>query len=173
MDIQFIIIQIIGAAAWLFLLASYYRENTNKILFFQIISIILYCIHYFFLQAYSGLFICLFEVIIHTLYYKTDLDFYVYLICVPIYIIGGMLSASTFIEVLPIVASLIESYSLIKNKKKIVIGAIISYTLWVIYDIYVMSYSGAITDGLIVLSNISILLFNYDFFSKNQRKKAN
>ena len=38
-------------------------------------------------------------------------------------------------------------------------GAIITYTLWLIYDLYALSYSGAITDGIIIVSNIYILLF--------------
>ena len=53
------------------------------------------------------------------------------------------------------------------NKKKIVVlGAVISYTMWVIYDIFVMSISGAITDGIIVLSNLSILLFDRNLLKK-------
>jgi hypothetical protein len=41
--------------------------------------------------------------------------------------------------------------------------------MWVIYDIFVGSYSGALTDGLIVLSNLSILLFGYNIFNKNDK----
>ena len=56
-----------------------------------------------------------------------------------------------------------------------IVGAVISYTMGVIYDIFVMSYSGAITDGLIVLSNLSILCFGYNIFdriTKEGRKYA-
>ena len=61
MDLYFWFIQLIGLAACLMLVASYYREDTNKILVFQTIGTALYCLHYYLLGAYSGLFICFFE----------------------------------------------------------------------------------------------------------------
>lgn len=60
MNIQFILIQLLGFIAWLFLAASYYRKDTNRILVFQITGTLLFCLHYFLLGAYSGLFICAF-----------------------------------------------------------------------------------------------------------------
>ena len=38
MNINFILIQLLGFIAWLFLALSYYRKNTNRILVFQIIG---------------------------------------------------------------------------------------------------------------------------------------
>ena len=73
-DINFIIIQIVGALAWLFLYLSYHRKTTNKILIFQIIANILFIIHYFCLGAYTGLAICFVEIIFDYLYYKTNDD---------------------------------------------------------------------------------------------------
>ena len=159
MSIYFIFIQLIGLLAWLCLIISYYRKNTNKILFLQIIGTLLYCLHYYLLGAYSGLFICLFEVLRDYSYYKTNLDKYIFAGSIPIYIIGGILSYSTFVDILPIISSVIDGYSLTNNKRIVVIGAFLSYTLWVIYDIAVLSISGAITDGLIALSNLSIIIF--------------
>ena len=172
MDWWFVFIQAIGIFAWAMLILSYYRKDTNKILVFQIIGTLLYCLHYGLLGAWSGLFICAFETIFDLGYYKTDKDKYIYMASIPIRIIGGLLSFVTFVDILPICASLIDGYSLTKKKKIVVIGAVISYTLWVIYDIFVMSYSGAITDGMIVLSNLSILLFGYNVLdSKNKGDK--
>lgn len=167
-NLHFILVQVIGIIAWLMLVLSYYRKNTNKILVFQIIGTILYCIHYGLLGAWSGLFICAFETIFDYGYYKTDKDKYIYISSIPIRIAGGLIGFKSFADILPICASLIDGYTLTKKKRIVVFGAIISYTLWVIYDIFVMSYSGAITDGIIVLSNISILLFNYDIFTRKK-----
>lgn len=166
MNWQFIFIQLVGIAAWLFLVFSYYRKDTNRILVFQITGTILFCVHYFLLGAYSGLFICAFEALFDFGYYKTDKDKYIYIVSVPVRILGGVLTFGTLADVLPIMASLIDGYTLTKKKRVVVIGAIISYTLWVIYDIFVMSISGAITDGIIVLSNLFILFFNYNVFNK-------
>ena len=159
MDSNFLLIQSIGIIAWIILVLSYYRKDTNRILIFQIIATFLYCIHYYMLGAYSGLFICTFEVVRDVLYYKTDLDDYIFYGSIPVYIISGLLSFSSFLDLLPIFSSLLDGYTLTKKKKIVVIGAIISYTSWVIYDISVMSISCAITDGLVVISNICILIF--------------
>jgi len=165
-------VQLLGLLAWLVLLLSYYRKDTNRILIFQIIATVLYCMHYFLLGAYSGLFICMVEVMCDFLYFKTDKDDYIYMVSIPFRIFGGVLSYQIFVDILPIAASLIDGYSLTKKKDKVVFGAIISYTLWVIYDIGVGSWSCAITDGLVVVSNLSIILFSKHIF-KNIDSKQN
>ena len=47
MDLWFICIQGIGILAWLMLGLSYYRKDTDRILVFQIIGTLLYCVHYY------------------------------------------------------------------------------------------------------------------------------
>jgi len=168
MNLEFVSIQLLGAIAWLMQVLSYYRKNTNKIIMFQIIGTLLYCYHYFLLRAYSGLLICAVEVIFDYLYYKTNKDKYLYIISIPLRIIAGIVGFNIFWDILPILASLIDGYSLTKKKKTVVIGAIISYSLWVIYDIYVMSISGAITNSIVVISNIFILLFQHNIFKTNK-----
>lgn len=169
-NLEFWMVQLIGIIAWFLIVFSYYRKNTDKILYFQIISTILWCIHYFLLGAYSGFFICVFEVIRDSLYYKTDKDDYIFLGSIPIYILYGIISYSGIVELLPIFSSTIDGFTLTKKKKIVVIGAVISYTIWVIYDIAVKSYSGAFTDGIVVLSNISILLFDRGLFGDKNIK---
>ncbi len=158
MNLYFWFIQLIGFIAWVFLLLSYYRKNTNKILVFQIIATILYCVHYYLLGAYSGLYICIFEVARDYLYYKSDIDEKIYFSTIPIYIIFGVISYKGIFDLLPIVSSLIDGYSLTKKRNGVIFFAIISYTSWVIYDLCVMSYSCALTDSIIAISNLSILI---------------
>ena len=157
MNYNFLCIQILGFVAWLFMLVSYYRPNTNKILIFLIIGNILFCFHYFLLGAYSGLFICFCDMIFDYFYYKSTKDNIIYLISIPVRIFGGLLTFKGLIDTLPIVASLIEGYSLTKEKKMVVIGAVITYIIWTIYDLVIMSYSGAFFDIIIIISNIGII----------------
>ena len=140
MDFKFIFIQILGIIAWVFLILSYHRKNTNKIIIFQIVGNILYCIHYLLLGAYGGLFICFFEIIFDYGYYKTTKDDLIYLISIPVRILGGLISLISLIDILPIIASLIDGYSLTKKKRFVVIGAIISYSIWFISDFRVLPY---------------------------------
>ena len=155
---MFILAQISGFLAWLALLISYYRKNTNKILVLHILSIVFYLLNYLFLGAWTGLFIILLELIRDFLYYKTDKDDFIFLITIPIYIILFIFSRDNILELIPIAASLLEGFTLTKKKNIVVPGALIVYSMWVIYDISVGAYTGALTDGLIVISNIGILI---------------
>ena len=159
MNIYFIFIQIIGFVAWILLGLSYYRKDTDHILVFQVISTILFCLHYFLLGAYSGLLICVYEVIRDYSYYKTDKDNYIFLGSALVYGVSAYLTFSSLLDLFPYFASLIDGFFLTKKRVIVVFGAIITYTLWLIYDLYALSYSGAITDGIIIVSNIYILLF--------------
>lgn len=51
---NFILIQVIGAIAFITLVASYYQKEKKKILFIQIIAYILFAIHYYLLSGVSG-----------------------------------------------------------------------------------------------------------------------
>ena len=56
-------------------------------------------------------------------------------------------------------ASNMDNYIKEFSKRNIVvIGGIICYTLWLIYNIYVRSYSGIIADAVII---ISLKIINY------------
>ena len=169
----FFIVQALDIIAWLFILFSYYRKNTNKILVFQIIATSFFILHYYLLGAYSGVFICLLEAIRDYLYYKTNKDKYIFLGSIPFVIGIGMFSYHNVFDLLPILATFVDGYSLIYGKKIVLFGSIVSYSLWVIYDVFVLSYTGMITDSLVVLSNIGILFYetNKIFFSKKKCHK--
>ena len=162
MDLYFYFVQLIGFIAWLLLAFSYYRKDTNHILVFQIISTILFCLHYYLLGAYSGLLICIYEVIRDYSYYKTDKDNYIFIGSVIVYVISAILTYTTLLDIFPYLASMIDGFFLTKKRVIVVFGAIVTYTLWLIYDLYAKSYSGAITDAIIIISNIYILIFRKD-----------
>lgn len=172
-DLNFILIQIIGAFAWIFLYLSYHRKTTNKILIFQIIANILFIVHYFLLGGYTALAICFVEIIFDYLYYKTNDDKLLFKVSVPLRILCGALTYGSFIDILPIIASINDGYALTFRKKKLVKGAIFTYILWFIYDLSTLSISGALTDAIIVITNLCILLFNFNLFKflKKLKKK--
>ena len=170
--ISFWIIQLIGVLAFIVLVASYYRKDTNKILAFHILAFILYCLHYFLLGANTGVLICFYELIRDSLYLKTDADKYIFFGSIPICIFGTFLMYKSYIDILPLLSSIIDGYTLTKNKKIVIIGAVISYSAWVIYNINVGSYSGVVTEGILVLSNLSILIFNKGLFGEKDIRKV-
>lgn len=162
MNLYFIFIQIIGFLAWILLGLSYYRKDTDHILVFQVISTILFCLHYYLLDAYSGLLICVYEVIRDYSYYKTDKDNYIFLGSALVYGISAYVTFSSLLDLFPYLASLMDGFFLTKKRRIVVFGAMITYIMWFIYDMYAMSYSGAITDAIIVISNLYILIFRKD-----------
>ena len=162
MDLWFYFIQLIGFVAWILLAFSYYRKDTNHILVFQIISTILFCVHYLLLGAYSGLLICVYEVIRDYSYYKTDADNYIFIGSIIVYAISAYITFTSILDLFPYLASMIDGFFLTKKRVIVVLGAIVTYTLWLIYDLYAKSYSGAITDGIIIISNLYILIFRKD-----------
>lgn len=162
MDLYFLFVQVLGFIAWLLLALSYYRKDTNHILVFQIISTILFCLHYYLLGAYSGLLICIYEVIRDYSYYKTDKDNYIFIGSIAVYAISAYFTFTGWLDLFPYLASGIDGFFLTKKRKTVVWGAIVTYTLWLIYDLYALSYSGAITDAIIIISNLYILIFRKD-----------
>ena len=171
MNVNFFVVQGVGILAWLVLLISYYREDTDKILIYHVVATSLYCLHYYMLEAYSGVFICFFEVVRDLLYYKTTKDDYIFVATIPVYIISGIISYSKWFDLLPVASSLFDGYFLTKKRDFVLIGAIISYSLWIIYNIYVMSIAGIIADGLVVFSNLCILCFGFNPFSFKRKSK--
>lgn len=166
MKVNFWIIQLIGAISWVVLLISYYRKDTNRILSFHIVSTVLDSLHYFLLGAYTGTFVCLFESIRDYGYYKSDKDKYIFLASIPVYIIMAIFTCNTFVDILPVLSSVIDGYTLTKHKKIVVFGAVVAYSCWVIYAFAVKSYVGVIVDGILVLSNLSILFFDKDLLKE-------
>ena len=163
---NFIFIQLIGLVAGLFLIFSYFRKDTNKVLSFHIISNSLDFFHYFLLHAYSGACIYLLEGIRDFLYYKTDKDKYIFIISAILYLSISFFQVRVWYDYLPILASLIDGYSLTLSKKYVTVGAVVSYSLWVIYNIFVLSYAGLVFDGIIVISNVFILITHINKYKK-------
>ena len=97
------------------------------------------------------------------LFVKTQQDTLIYYISIPFRIFAGIMSGESLIDVLPVCGSLVEGYSLTRDKKIVVIGGIITYSIWAIYDFSFMSYVGMIFDLIIVFSNIGILFREYIF----------
>lgn len=158
-DSYFWAIQLIGLIAELFLICSYFRKDTNHILSFHIISGVLNSIHYFLLGAFTGAIVYVLEGIRDYLYYKTDKDQVVFIVSAIIHILFSLFQAKYWYDFLTIIASLIDGYSCTLDKRRLHIGSVISYSFWIIYNVCVMSISGLIMDGLILLANIYILLF--------------
>ena len=108
-----IFVQGLGLIAWILLVISYWKEDINKILLFQLFSGLFYAVHYFLLGATEGLLIIVFELMRDFSYYKTNWDKYIFAGSIPIYIIMGIFSFDGLISLFPSFASVIDGFTLI------------------------------------------------------------
>lgn len=165
----FFIAQIFGIIAWIFFLISYFSKRINKVIFLQFISSIFYCLNYLLLGAWSGLFVSIFEGCKELGFYFTDKDRYIFLSTIPIYIIIAIISENSFLMIIPIIASIIDGYGIIKNRNTTVICGLISNSLWIIYDLFYNNFASVLSDLTIVILNFGIIIYGYSKFleSKN------
>lgn len=167
MTYEWLFIQFVGFLAWIILVLSYYQKNTNKILEFHIAATVLYCFHFVFLGAFNAVMVCVLEIVVNYLYYKTDSDLWIFLGSIPFFLLGCFVTYKSWVDILPTAASIIDGFALINKRKIVLIGTIIAYAFWVYYDYQVGSWAGVITDSILILSNLGILIFHYNIFNKD------
>lgn len=164
MDLNFYLAQITAILAWIFLIISYWKNKDNKLLVLQVISCIFFILNYIFLKAYTGLFVIVFEIIRDSLYIKLEDDKKTFIYSLPIYAMIGLFSYDGFWSLFSIFASLNDGYALIYKGKKVVFLGIITYVLWLIYDLYYLSYANVIAEAAVIISNITILIIGKKTF---------
>ena len=160
--IIFLIAQVLGIISWLLLIYSYTKEDIDRLLYIQILVCLFDFISYLLLGADAGLFICLIELIKTILYYKTTKDNIIFYVSLISYFLIGLLTIRHWFAILPVIASIIDSFGTSKDSKSANVCSIISNTLWTIYDLIILSYVGAFNDIVVVICNILILLFGYN-----------
>ena len=85
-----------------------------------------------------------------------------------IFVLIGILSWHGPISIFVVLAKLISSVALgIKNPRTIRILNLISNPCWLLYNIYVGSIAGIITDSLVITS-VVIAVFRLDIFPKKE-----
>lgn len=157
----YIISQIFTIFGIILLGSSYLRKNKEEILILGILSSICYGGHNFLLGAITGVAMNIVTIILNLWLYineknkkRTSLKFLI-TICI-ITIILGSISYQNIFSLLPIVASLLFTYSIWQNNNKVYrwIGLITSI-LWVSYNMYLRSVFGIITE--IILLGFKVL----------------
>ena len=76
----------------------------------------------------------------------------------------GLFSYDGFWSLFSIFASLNDGYALIYKGKKVVFLGIITYVLWLIYDLYYVSYANVLAEAVVIISNITILILGKKTF---------
>ena len=166
-DLNFYLAQITSLLAWVFLIYSYWKNKDDKLLYLQLISCIFFALNYVFLGAYTGLFVVFFEIFRDYLYIKFDDDKKTFLFTLPIYALIGIFSYDGIWSLFSIFASLNDGYALIYKGKRVVFLGIVTYVLWLVYDIRYFSLPNVLAESALIISNL-VILFQKD--KKNNKK---
>lgn len=173
MTAQVLIAQVFSVISWILLLYSYYKDDIKELILIQILVSIMDILCYIFLGAISGIVVATLELIQGVAFYKTDKAKNIFIITIPFYIIYALFTYHDPIALLPIFATFVDNLSLTRGKTFATIGGIVAQILWTIYDIQVCSYVGAITDVIIIISNLSILILGYSYIKRVDKLNIN
>ena len=147
-------IQLIGLLAFCILVLSFYKKDTATILTYQITSNFAYTVHYFLLGGLSGAFCSLIGIIRNIVLIKSDNKKVIIPIFTLLYVLVTIVFYEGIYSLFPMIAN--STYLVMlttKNKKNILIGAIISSIFWVLYSIFVSSYVSIVTESILLISN--------------------
>ena len=174
---KFVLAQIFGVLGASAMLISTWQKSRKKILFFLLFDNIFYFIQYILLKAYTGAFTNIVGLIRLGLFsYKGKNDFFkknyvLYIICL-LYIFIGCLTYEGLSSIFPVISSVIYAIVLWQdNPKRIRIGTAIMLFMWMVYNLLVHAYVGALSEGIMFISSLLAIikidiLKNNNFISK-------
>ena len=147
-------IQLIAIIAFCIWILAYYRKTVRDILIFQSAANILYFIHYLLLGALSGAYISFVGIVRNLLFllFKKNKKILVIILIVLYFIITVMFYENLY-SIIPMCACSIYLLFMLKdNKISLLEGEFICALLWLVYGIFVHSYSSVITEGILCIS---------------------
>ena len=125
----------------------------------QTISFFFKSVHYYLLGGFSGFLTSIISMVRNLIFYKVKSNKIWTSLFILIYIIIGIITYSTLGSLLPVLATII--YTLIINKNKASYlrwGMLITSVVWLAYNVYILSYSGIITQVVVLISNVSAII---------------
>ena len=173
---ELIIAQIIGIIALLISSLAPQQKTKKKVLIFKLFSTILYALQYLTLSAYSATVTNVIGAIRDYIFYryskaKKDIPIFILYIYIIIVLIFGIFTFNGLISILPILLSILTTYSVWQNnlKKYRSITAIITI-LWIIYNLAVGAYASAI-GSLVSFTSVIIAIIRLDIMKNKSRRK--
>ena len=143
----------------LFLMLSNFGKTTKQILLLQTISFFFKSVHYYLLGGISGFLTSIISMLRNLIFTKIKSNKTWTIVFILIYLIIGFMTYTTLGSILPIIATIF--YTIIVNKNNpsyLRWGMLITSIIWLLYNIYIISYSGIITQVIILFSNVLAII---------------
>lgn len=161
---KFILAQIFGLLGSLSMLLSNWQKTRNKVLSLLIFDSLFYFLQYILLGAFSGAFTNIIGIIRTILFKYKDKNKILQsnltlILIIIIYLIIGLITYNGITSIFPIVTSILYSVILWQNNiKKIRIGTAIMILSWLIYNLTVGAYIGAVIEAILLISSITAII---------------
>ena len=162
-----ILIQGIGFLALFFVIFSFQKQKRVPLLLIMFVGLLLFVIHFYLLNAYTGAIMNLIEAGIVFVSFKKETsawakhNFWIY-IFVCLYILAGMLTLKTASDVLPIAAQIFGGIAVWQNNpRSIRFLMLIPRPLWFIYNLFVGSYAGMIAE-VFIFTSVLVGIIRFD-----------
>jgi len=163
MEPRFLLGQIIGIIAMIIMCLSYQFKQSSKVFLMQLISCFLFSLHFFLIEAYTGLILNAIEIIRASLLLQENKKWANNRITITavalIMGICGILAWDNWASIFPILAMVIGTPLLWTRKPTVIryTGLFLISPGWLIYNITVFSIAGIITETL----NIGSILISF------------
>lgn len=162
-SVTYILSQIFTIINYALLGSTYYAKDRKKVLILNFSNIIAEGMSYIFLNAWTGLAMCIVALIRNGIFLldekkngKRDKinkkDVIILIVLFIILIVSGIFTYDGFLSLLSVFATALYTYSVWQKNTKIykLLGIPIGI-LWVLYNIYIMSLFGIILEGTLLI----------------------
>lgn len=167
LTVTYILSQIFTIITYVLLAITYYAKDRKTVLTISFLSLIANGLAYAFLNAYSGLAMCVIALIRNIIFLVDERKYgnrdYInkkdIIILVLLYIISIISAVFTYdgpLSLLSVIATMLYTYSVWQKKTKIykLLGIPIG-VLWILYNIYVKSIFGIILETILLICSIT------------------
>jgi len=152
-----VVYQLIGFVGTVIVSLSYWQRTKKRILLFQVCSSLFIALHYALLSAFSGAAANVVQVAMLLLFYAREKkNWKASAIIPPFLLLSAAIAYLTYespITVLPILGLLAGMLPFFQSNRTVIkVCGIVSALLWLVYTVVVRSYSGILTEIIIVVS---------------------
>lgn len=165
---KFLIAQSFGILVIIANVISMQMKSKKQIIFMFILANLFSAINFVLLNSYSGAIICVFAIIqtlINKLFDRNNkkVPKIIIILYIVISIALGIITFERFIDILPIICSILYTLSIIQDKEKNIRKiTFFNIVLWIVYDITCKAYTASISDALMTISTI-IGIYRFDY----------
>lgn len=165
--LNFYIAQFFGVLVLIANILAMQMKNKKQIIFLLILANLFSAISFLLLESYSGALICGFAIIqtlVNKIYERKESKVPRAIIGIYIFvsIILGGITYTNYIDILPIMCSILYTMILLQEKERNIRKfTLVNITLWVVYDIAIKAYIGSLSDILVVISTL-VGIYRFD-----------